>query len=61
MSSPSTFIARPLRRVRAPQLLALLRSFDDALADLDDAHDDAHGDAHDADRSDELARNRCAA
>jgi hypothetical protein len=34
--SISTLAARPLRLVRAPQLLALWRTFDDALADLDD-------------------------
>jgi hypothetical protein len=39
--SITTIASRPLRRVRAPQLLSLLRTFDDALADLDDAGDDA--------------------
>ena len=39
--SISTTASRPLRRVRAPQLLSLLRTFDDALADLDHDGDDA--------------------
>lgn len=39
----TTTTARPLRQVRAPQLLALFRSFDDSLVDLDDVGDD--GDA----------------
>ena len=38
--SISTITARPPRRTRAQQLLALLRAFDDALAGLDDEDDD---------------------
>jgi hypothetical protein len=43
----NTTIARPLRQVRAPQLLALFRTFDDALVDLDDVGDDADAVADD--------------
>jgi hypothetical protein len=43
----NTTITRPLRQARAPQLLALFRTFDDALADLDDVGDDADAVADD--------------
>jgi hypothetical protein len=39
ISSIGSIAARPLRRVRDLQLLAVLRSFDEALADLDDDAD----------------------
>lgn len=49
MMSTSTVTARPRRRMRAPQLLGLLRTFDDALAELDE------------DRVDVALPDRCAA
>jgi ABC-type transporter Mla subunit MlaD len=59
----STVTVRPLRRIRAPQLLGLLRTFDEALADLDDTLADLDDTLADLDEvtADVRARDRRAA